>query len=417
MLHGPEYRTHVSVGLFEGRHQTVTSETEMDNPSSRECFMRWIFGQIAIEGETASWVANAEVQITKASLLFPSKVWWAFFRAQLLATANDNTLSPSFASLVACLIVVYPLNVVRIIATIMRDKTLNEREGGFAGRPIILESKVVEADIQAFPEIHSLFKSHQFEWMNNMLVVSVQGQSIDISETRVNRMLHGPEYRTHVSVGLFEVRHQTVTSETEMDDPSSREFVMRWIFGQIAIEGETASWVANAEVQITKASLLFPSKVWWAFFRAQLLATANDNTLSPSFASLVACLIVVYLLNVVRIIATKMRDKTLNEREGRHQTVTSETEMDDPSSRECFMRWIFGQIAIEGETASWVANAEVQITKASLLFPSKVWWVVFRAQLLATANDNTLSPSLASLVACLIVGYPLNVVRIIATKM
>jgi len=146
--------------------------------------------------------------------------------------------------------------------------------------------------------------------------VSVQGQSIDIYETRVNRMLHGPEYRTHVSVGLFEGRHQTVTSETEMDDPSSRECFMRWIAGQIAIEGENVSWVANAEVQITKSSLLFPSKVWWAFFRAQLLATANDNTLSPSFASLVACLIVVYPLNGVRIIATIMRDKTLNEREG-----------------------------------------------------------------------------------------------------
>ncbi|KAH0680937.1 hypothetical protein KY290_023102 [Solanum tuberosum] len=39
----------------------------------------------------------------------------------------------------------------------------------YQGRPIILESKVVEADIQAFPGIHRLFKSHQFEWMNNML--------------------------------------------------------------------------------------------------------------------------------------------------------------------------------------------------------------------------------------------------------
>ncbi|KAH0682804.1 hypothetical protein KY285_020320 [Solanum tuberosum] len=57
------------------------------------------------------------------------------------------------------------------------------------------------------------------------------------------------------------------------------------------------------------------------------------------------------------------------------------------------------------------------ITKASLSFLAKIWCAVFRAQLRPTTNDNTLSPSLAFLVARLMVGYPVNVGQIIAIEM
>ncbi|KAH0644570.1 hypothetical protein KY284_032454 [Solanum tuberosum] len=44
-------------------------------------------------------------------------------------TVNNSKLSPSLASLVACLMSKYPLNVGWIIATEMRDRALNERAG------------------------------------------------------------------------------------------------------------------------------------------------------------------------------------------------------------------------------------------------------------------------------------------------
>ncbi|KAH0769048.1 hypothetical protein KY290_013029 [Solanum tuberosum] len=90
---------------------------------------------------------------------------------------------------------------------------------------------------------------------------------MDISEDTINKMLHGPEYIAPSSVGLFESKHHVVTSEAEMEDLTSREWVMHWIAGLIASEGENATWVAGTQVQITKASLSFQAKVWWAVVR------------------------------------------------------------------------------------------------------------------------------------------------------
>ncbi|KAH0698823.1 hypothetical protein KY284_013038 [Solanum tuberosum] len=39
--------------------------------------------------------------------------------------------------------------------------------GGFKNRLLMPETRVVMADIQAFPDIYRLFQLHQFEWMNN----------------------------------------------------------------------------------------------------------------------------------------------------------------------------------------------------------------------------------------------------------
>uniref|UniRef100_M1D9H8 Putative plant transposon protein domain-containing protein n=1 Tax=Solanum tuberosum TaxID=4113 RepID=M1D9H8_SOLTU len=101
----------------------------MEIHSSRERVLHWIVRKIAIDWENAVWVTTTPTLIMKASLSFPAKVWWAVVRAQLRSTANDNTLSPSLASFVACLMVGYPINVGLIIAIEMRDRALNERAG------------------------------------------------------------------------------------------------------------------------------------------------------------------------------------------------------------------------------------------------------------------------------------------------
>ncbi|KAH0689073.1 hypothetical protein KY289_016431 [Solanum tuberosum] len=189
------------------------------------------------------------------------------------------------------------------------------QSGGFVGRPVIPETRVIESDLQAFPDIYRTFQRHHLEWMNNspgefschltrefyasyaatsanfaadtettnrgqkafastwgpLNSIVVWGKSVDISETTINRMLHGPEYTIPSSVGIFEGKHHVVISEAEMEDPTSRE---------------------------------------------RLRPRTNDNTLSQSLASLVAFLMVGYPINVGRIIATKLRDRALNERAG-----------------------------------------------------------------------------------------------------
>uniref|UniRef100_M1DR88 Putative plant transposon protein domain-containing protein n=1 Tax=Solanum tuberosum TaxID=4113 RepID=M1DR88_SOLTU len=143
---------------------------------------------------------------------------------------------------------------------------------------------------------------------------TVRGKSIDISKATINKMLHGPEYFAPAFAGLFEGKHHEVTSDTTMEIQSSQEKVLRWIAKQIAIDGENAVWVRTTPTLITKASLSFPAKVWWTVDRVKLRSTTNENTLSPSLASLVACLMAGYPVNMGRIIATELRDRALNER-------------------------------------------------------------------------------------------------------
>uniref|UniRef100_M1DYT5 Putative plant transposon protein domain-containing protein n=1 Tax=Solanum tuberosum TaxID=4113 RepID=M1DYT5_SOLTU len=91
-----------------------------------------------------------------------SQVWWAVVRAQLRPIANDNTLSPSLASLVACLMVGYPVNAGWIIATEMRDRALNERAellfpcliGKLCRQASIPPNKLVDRWGEAFRLIH-----------------------------------------------------------------------------------------------------------------------------------------------------------------------------------------------------------------------------------------------------------------------
>ncbi|KAH0722604.1 hypothetical protein KY290_005254 [Solanum tuberosum] len=47
------------------------------------------------------------------------------------------------------------------------EKGIMSRSGGFRKRPLMPETRVVMADIQAFSDIYRLFQIHQFEWMTN----------------------------------------------------------------------------------------------------------------------------------------------------------------------------------------------------------------------------------------------------------
>ncbi|KAH0715035.1 hypothetical protein KY284_007940 [Solanum tuberosum] len=71
--------------------------------------------------------------------------------------------------------------------------------------------------------------------------IIVRGTFVNISKSTINRMLHGPEYITPASVGLFEGKHHAVTSEVEIEVQSSHERIMHWIARQISSEGENAS--------------------------------------------------------------------------------------------------------------------------------------------------------------------------------
>ncbi|KAH0679060.1 hypothetical protein KY284_020145 [Solanum tuberosum] len=147
----------------------------------------------------------------------------------------------------------------RVMWTVNRSKEffnkgIVSKSGGFRDKPLMPETRVVMADIQAFLEIYRLFQIHQFEWMNitpreytghlpkkfysiYATTLMNMGNVVDISEASISRMLHGPKYTTPISIGLFKAKHHAVTSESEMEDPTSREHVMYWIAGYIAKEG------------------------------------------------------------------------------------------------------------------------------------------------------------------------------------
>lgn len=69
------------------------------------------------------------VPITKASLDFVAKFVWSMVWTRLWPKGNDNTHQPSYASLIACLMAKFGINVGYIIATEMRDRALSDRAG------------------------------------------------------------------------------------------------------------------------------------------------------------------------------------------------------------------------------------------------------------------------------------------------
>ncbi|KAH0707695.1 hypothetical protein KY289_012771 [Solanum tuberosum] len=181
------------------------------------------------------------------------------------------------------------------------EKGIVNKSGGFRKRPLMPDTRVAMADIQFYAIYTATLMNIAVETKNN-------------KASTEDTCSHVGSFEYNHCAGLFKGKHHVVKSESEMDDSSLRERIMRWIAGYIAIEREVVAWVSNPHVPITKASLTFLAKVWWSIVRAQLRPTTNDNTLSPSLASLVACLMVGYLVNAGRIISTEMRDGALNDR-------------------------------------------------------------------------------------------------------
>lgn len=85
------------------------------------------FKEDSIDGENAVWITTMLTIITKSMLTFTSKVWWCIIWEQLRPVTYNNTLSPSLASLVSCLLIGYPVYTYRITATNMIDRVLNKR--------------------------------------------------------------------------------------------------------------------------------------------------------------------------------------------------------------------------------------------------------------------------------------------------
>ncbi|KAH0748213.1 hypothetical protein KY290_027445 [Solanum tuberosum] len=150
------------------------------------------------------------------------------------------------------------------------NKGIVTKNESFKRHAIMPETRVVVVDIKVFPDIYWTFQFHQFDWMENapgeysshlarefyssyaatlmnfvaetettkcgqrdnaitwvpLNSIIVRGESIDISEATINRMLHGPNYTVPFSVGLFEGKHHAVTSDTTMEIQESRERVL-----------------------------------------------------------------------------------------------------------------------------------------------------------------------------------------------
>ncbi|MCE0481051.1 hypothetical protein HAX54_038448, partial [Datura stramonium] len=75
----------------------------------------------------------------------------------------------------------------------------------------------------------------------------------------------------------------------------------------IAEDKEEVEWVTGRK-SIYKVSLNFLAKSWWSIVRHRLAPTMDDNVLSAHRVALVACIMSEYLLNIPRIIATKIQE-------------------------------------------------------------------------------------------------------------
>lgn len=57
--------------------------------------------------------------------------------------------------------------------------------------------------------------------LGQLASIIARGNSIDISESSINRILHAPDYIDPSSVGLFEGKHKDVTKAANIEDQVS----------------------------------------------------------------------------------------------------------------------------------------------------------------------------------------------------
>lgn len=225
---------------------------------------------------------------------------------------------------------------------------LTKGSGWFQRQVVIPEVRVLIDQLDRIPEIRDVFESYQFGWiaqppgyygpaiieefyfnyvasllnsiqsnhskrlkkqlacrLSPQAYVMVHGVRVDSSKTTIHRFLFSLDYRSPPNV-LFMDRHLKMMDEGRMSDSTSRAALLKWIAARITIQGVDVPWCTNPRVSITKASLNFIAKFWWSVVRTRLRPTNNDNILQPSYASLVACLMAKFGINVGWIIATDM---------------------------------------------------------------------------------------------------------------
>ncbi|KAH0748017.1 hypothetical protein KY290_027249 [Solanum tuberosum] len=143
----------------------------------------------------------------------------------------------------------------------VRPKGIVIKNGSFKSRAIMPESRVVVANIKAFPDINRTFQFHQFDWMNNALgeysfhltrefyssyAATLMNFTAETETTKRGQRNMAITWRP-----LNSGKHHEVTSDTTMEIYSSREKVLCWIAKKIAIDGENAVWVTTMPTLIT----------------------------------------------------------------------------------------------------------------------------------------------------------------------
>lgn len=122
--------------------------------------------------------------------------------------------------------------------------------------------------------------------------IIVRGVIMSISDTTINRFLHGPN---------FNIQDTSPTFNNHLKDWENQR---RWLVTHI-VDREPI-WLTNPNERIYKASLIPEEKFWWGIVRMHLIPTENDNQLEDDRAVLVASLVNGISLDIGEIIAEEI---------------------------------------------------------------------------------------------------------------
>lgn len=167
-------------------------------------------------------------------------------------------------------------------------------------RPIVEEHQIITTTLHEYPELERRFNEYQLQRMSRPLgsyqpnvvpdffdnylallkkdlpndqkaadrdkldVVPVRGVDIDISESTLNRFLFGPDYQSPWAIPELEHRFETRAEQ--------RPWLVR-----VLTDGGDPSWLHNSHEYISKKSLSFLAKFWWAIVRLRLMPTGGDD--------------------------------------------------------------------------------------------------------------------------------------------
>lgn len=106
---------------------------------------------------------------------------------------------------------------------------------------------------------------------------TVQGVDIDILERTLNRFLFGPDYQIPGAIPKLE--HQLFTQDEQRP----------WL-ERILIDGVDLLWLHTLHAHISRRSLSFRAKFWWAIVRLRLMPTRGDDHLESTRAVIIATL-------------------------------------------------------------------------------------------------------------------------------